>query len=292
MTLPPELAALLEGWRGADVTAAAAVGGGCISNTTRVDFGGAERVFLKWARHGEQPAGMLMEEARSLRAMAATRTVRVPVVLACDEAAGFDWLLLEWLEPGPRTNASLVLLGQQLAALHGHTAERYGWPSANFIGSLTQSNAQHARWADFWRAERLTPQIEQASSQLSGNDRRRLGQVCAACADLLADTDADGASLLHGDLWSGNLHTLTDGTPAVIDPASYYGHREVDLAMARLFGGFGEPFFSAYREAWPLLAGAGQRLHLYQLYYLLVHVNLFGGSYRAQAMAAVAQLGF
>ena len=292
MTLPLELTALLEGWRGAGVTHTAAVAGGCISNTTRVEFGRAERVFLKWARHGEQPPGMFMEEARSLRAIGATRSVRVPVVLACDQAADFDWLLLEWLEPGPRTNASLARLGRQLATLHGHTTERYGWPAANFIGSLPQSNAQHARWADFWRAERLIPQIERASSQLSVHDRRRLGQVCAACADLLADTDADGASLLHGDLWSGNLHTLTDGTPAVIDPASYYGHREVDLAMARFFGGFGEPFFSAYGEAWPLPAGAGQRVHLYQLYYLLVHVNLFGESYRAQAMAAVAQLGF
>lgn len=292
MSLPRTLAGMLGAWRGAGVTGAVAVGGGCISNTTCVEFGTHERVFLKWARSGEQPAGLFVEEARSLRHIAATHTVRVPAVLAHDDAEGFSWLLLEWLEPGPRATRTLAQLGERLVALHRHTAAQYGWAADNFIGALPQSNTRHERWAEFWRDERLLPQIVQAARQLGASDRRRLDQVTAACSELLAGTEADGPSLLHGDLWSGNLHPLVDGTPAVVDPASYYGHREVDLAMARLFGGFGDGFFDAYRAGWPLLPGAEVRVHLYQLYYLLVHVNLFGGSYRGQTMAAVSQLGF
>ena len=292
MSLPRELTALLEAWRGDAVSGVSLVGGGCISHTTCVVFRSGERVFLKWVKHGQQPAGMLVEEARSLRAIAATGTTRVPTVLGCDEVEGFSWLLLEWLEPGRRTSASQARLGEQLAALHRHSADRYGWSADNFIGSLPQSNRAHASWAAFWREERLLPQIELAANRLGGSDARRLARVCVAVDELLAGTEVEGPSLLHGDLWSGNVHTLVDDTPALIDPASYHGHREVDLAMARLFGGFSDTFFRAYHEAWPGLGGAERRVHLYQLYYLLVHINLFGDSYRGQTMSAVAQLGF
>jgi fructosamine-3-kinase len=292
VTLPPALVAQLAAWRGAGVRSVTGVGGGCISNTTRVEFVSGDRAFLKWAPRGEQPDGFFAEQARSLRALGDTHTVRVPNVLACEQAGEFSWLLLEWLEPGRGSAASDAALGRQLAALHRHTADAYGWATPNFIGSLPQANTRQQSWPDFWREERLIPQLRRASHQLSASERRRLDALCAACGELLAGTDADGASLLHGDLWSGNVLTLADGSPAVIDPASYYGHREVDLAMARLFGGFGDAFFGAYEEAWPCGPGAEPRVHMYQLYYLLVHVNLFGGAYRGQTMSAVARLGF
>lgn len=292
MTLPGVLVQYIEAQSGSRIRNSSPVGGGCISNTARLEFGSGERAFLKWTTAGEQPHALLAEEARSLRAIGSTQTVRVPEVLNGGEAGGFGWLLLEWLEPGSTTAASQAALGRQLAALHHQQSDGYGWPDDNFIGSLPQSNREHRRWPEFWRAERLVPQITLARKNLTASDTRRLEAVCAACDELLAGTDADGASLLHGDLWGGNLHTLADGTPALIDPSSYYGHREVDLAMARLFGGFSDAFFHAYEEAWPCAAGVERRVHLYQLYYLLVHINLFGGSYRARTMGAVAQLGY
>jgi fructosamine-3-kinase len=138
----------------------------------------------------------------------------------------------------------------------------------------------------------LRPQLEQAASRLDAGQRRRLLQLIERCGEVIGDSDVDGPSLLHGDLWGGNLHTMADGTPALIDPASYYGHREVDLAMARLFGGFTADFFASYERAWPCRPGLEDRLLLYQIYYLLVHVNLFGGGYADQTMRVAAQLGF
>jgi fructosamine-3-kinase len=290
--LPDTLAQLLEQRSGARLHAVSAVSGGCISNTARVEFANREVVFLKWAHSSEQPAAMFSEEARSLRALAATKTVRVPAVLDQHAEGDYVWLLLEWLEPGPRSSASQAQLGEALAALHQHTAETYGWLAANFIGSLPQSNRQHTSWPEFWREERLLPQLRLGASRLDAEQRRRLTQLIERCDEVIGDSEADGPSLLHGDLWGGNLHITADGTAALIDPSSYYGHREVDLAMAQLFGGFSADFFGSYERAWPCRPGLEQRLLLYQLYYLLVHVNLFGGGYAAQTMQVAERLGF
>ena len=290
MRLPQEIVRRIEAAHG-PVLSASSVGGGCISNTTKLALASGESVFLKWAASSEHPAAMFAEEARSLRAIADTRTVRVPNVIAQETTSDFAWLILEWLERGPRTARSQVLLGEQLAAMHRNSAGSFGWPSDNFIGSLPQSNRQHERWPDFWREERLRPQLEAASHQLAPADRRRLERLIDQSAELLHPIASEPPSLLHGDLWGGNLHTLADGTPALIDPSSYYGHREVDLAMSRLFGGFSEEFYRSYQQAWQCEDGMEQRLLMYQLYYLLVHVNLFGGGYVSQTMSVVAQLG-
>jgi fructosamine-3-kinase len=180
--------------------------------------------------------------------------------------------------------------------LHRTTAESFGWPEDNFIGSLSQANGWCKRWPLFWRERRLAPQVALASGSglLRGQDRTALGRVVDRLDGALAVGTQEGPSLLHGDLWNGNVHALRDGTAAVVDPASYFGHREVDLAMAELFGGFDARFFDAYRAAWPVREGYELRRAIYQLYYLLVHVNLFGGSYlggmRAAADAALAAL--
>ena len=292
MNLPPPLTGAIQGAIDDEIVSLAAVGGGCISHTARVELASQGAMFLKWGETSEFPAAFFREEARSLEAMAATGTVRVPRVVHQSSTEGYTWLLLEWLEPGARTARSQAQLGARLAALHRNTAERYGWPADNFIGSLPQSNTQHDRWSDFWRAERLRPQLEQAAGALGAMNVSRLERIANECAELLAGTDADGPSLLHGDLWGGNLHTLSDGTPALIDPSSYYGHREVDLAMSRLFGGFSEEFYRAYQHAWPCAGGLERRIRVYQLYYLLVHVNLFGGGYTSQTMSVAGALGF
>ena len=290
MKLPPELLRHLENAHGA-VVASSSVGGGCISNTAKLEFASGERVFLKWAPSTEHPPELFSEEVRSLRTIADTRTVRVPDVVEQEHTAGFAWLMLEWLEPGPRTAGSQATLGEQLAAMHRNSAEAFGWASNNFIGSLPQSNRKHDRWFEFWRDERLLPQIEHVDRQLGVANRKRLERVIEQSADLLEAIESEGPSLLHGDLWGGNLHTLADGTPALVDPSSYYGHREVDLAMSRLFGGFSQEFYRSYQHAWPSKEGLEQRLLVYQLYYLLVHVNLFGSGYVSQTMSVVAHLG-
>ena len=288
--LPPSLVTRVKQRCGSPITGVKHVGGGCISNTARLELGSGELVFLKWS--AEHPPAMFREEARSLNALAATQTVRVPCVIQQDEADGYAWLLLEWLEPGPRSTHSHAVLGEQLAALHRDTAEDFGWEADNFIGSLDQSNRRHGSWADFWREERLLPQTRLAADAFRPAEVRRLEHLAANSADLLAGGGDEPPSLLHGDLWSGNLHMMAGGEPALVDPSSYYGHREVDLAMTRLFGGFTSDFYHAYQRAWPCKPGVERRWLVYQLYYLLVHVNLFGGGYTSQTMGVVAQLGF
>lgn len=292
MKLPEAILRRVENVSGAEVVGTASVSGGCISNAARVELAGREPAFLKWGVTREHSPALFAEEARSLALIAETETLRVPRVLDQHSAEGYAWLLLEWLEPGGRSARSQALLGERLAALHRSSAEQFGWPADNFIGSLPQSNRAHDSWPEFWREERLLPQLQRAGARLTNVDRRRLEQLADRTDEILGDVATEPPSLLHGDLWSGNLHIMADGTPAVIDPASYYGHREVDLAMSRLFGGFSDEFYRAYQRAWPSVAGLDKRMAMYQLYYLLVHVNLFGGGYTSQTMSVAAQLGF
>lgn len=181
-------------------------------------------------------------------------------------------------------------LGTGLASLHRVRAERHGWPSDNVIGSLPQANGWMDEWPAFWRERGLGPQLRLAydSGWFEPSARRRFDALLDRLDEFLAPAAEDGPSLLHGDLWSGNVHPTADGEAALIDPASYHGHREVDLAMAELFGGFDTTFHDAYREAWPLADGYDEaRRAIYQLYYLLVHVNLFGGGYVARTLGAL-----
>jgi fructosamine-3-kinase len=272
------------------VVRARTVGGGCISPGACIETDQGDRHFVKWALPGEAPAGLFTEEARSLRALNDARAVRVPQVRAAAE----QWLLLEWLESGSPRAGTWESLGRALAALHGTKADAFGWDADNFIGTLPQPNGRVARWWTFWAERRLLPQFTRARQRglLDHDDQRAFDRLLGRLEDLLSPADADGPSLLHGDLWGGNVHVMENGTAALIDPSSYHGHREVDLAMAELFGGFGTPFLEAYREAWPLAPGYDQaRRELYQLYYVLVHVNLFGAGYVAGTRRVLQKFG-
>jgi fructosamine-3-kinase len=165
--------------------------------------------------------------------------------------------------------------------MHRATSGRYGWSRANFIGPLPQSNDAADDWPSFWRTQRLEPQVRLARDQLGSATVARFARLLGELEPRLGPAAEDGPSLLHGDLWNGNVHFTAEGG-ALIDPSSYYGHREVDLAMAALFGGFPASFLAAYSTEWPLSAGAESRRPVYQLYYLLVHVNLFGSGYVRQ----------
>lgn len=294
MRLPAALRAEIEAAAGSPLQDAGAVGGGCISNTTRVRLASGS-TFLKWGARKECAAGMFAAEAESLRVLARAGAVRVPGIIAMQDNldAAYGWLLLEWLEPGPTSARAWEELGRALALLHRTSARAFGWYTPNFIGSLPQSNRWNTDWPSFWRDERIMPQVERATSAgaLKGRDRRRIESMLERVEELAGSGNDEGPALLHGDFWSGNVHGLAAGTVALVDPASYYGHREVDLAMASLFGGFDERFFGAYEEAWPQSPGSNVRRELYQLYFLLVHVNLFGESYVAQTMSSVRKLG-
>jgi fructosamine-3-kinase len=284
-----ELARALERDLGLHIAGVSAVGGGCVSPAWRVECRDGGVLFVKSAPSGAAPE-MLHAEARSLRRIARTRSIRVPSVAQVTD----EWLALEWLEPSPPDASAWSALGRDLARLHDHRDAEHGWSEDNFIGPLPQRNEPTADWPTFWRERRLAPQLRRAAGVLSAADVARCERVLAGLDELLAGVAVDGASLLHGDLWNGNVH-FTEGGGALIDPSSHYGHREVDLAMAALFGGFPSAFFAAYEAEWPLLPGAAARRPVYQLYYLLVHVNLFGAGYVAQtrraAEAALASLG-
>lgn len=276
-----------------EVTSAAAVGGGCVSPVARLETTGGGRYFLKWAAPGHPP-GLLSAEADGLRLLADTRTVRVPDVVA-HAASDVAWLLLEWIEPGAPSPDAWVRLGTDLAALHGERAEMFGAGAANFIGPLPQDNEPAGSWAGFWRNRRLEPQLRRAvdAGLFTPEDQARSDRLLRALDDLLDAGDLEGASTLHGDLWRGNVHLPREGPPVVIDPSAYHGHREVDLAMAELFGGFGPDFRRAYEEVWPLEPGyEPERRAVYQLYYLLVHLNLFGAGYLGGCRSALEEAGF
>jgi len=194
----------------------------------------------------------------------------------------------EVLTPGKRRPDFDEALGRSLAALHVFCASSFGLDHDNFIGRLAQSNATTDDWASFYLVSRLEPQLRLAA------DHGLIDHGTRSSFDALRRVLPAGVgpeespSRLHGDLWGGNLHADETGQPCLIDPAVYGGHREIDLAMMRLFGGFGERVFAAYEEAWPLAPGSGERVSLYQLYPLLVHVNLFGGSYVGSVQRALA----
>jgi fructosamine-3-kinase len=189
------------------------------------------------------------------------------------------FVVLEWIETGAPRSDHDEQLGRGLAALHRSGAGGFGFEEDNFIGRLHQSNTRHASWASFYAEERIGAQV-----RLGRKSQRLPAQVAAGLDELLLELPSlcgpeEPPARLHGDLWAGNALVDAAGAPCIIDPAVYGGHREMDLAMMRLFGGFSARVFEAYEEAWPLAPGHRERIDLYQLYPLLVHVNLFGGSY-------------
>lgn len=277
------------------ITQVRRLGGGCINPSARLETDADLIAFLKW--NPRPLPGMFPAEAQGLTALRAAGGLRVPEVwgagepAACTDAAA--WLLLEYIEPGRPAPDFADRLGTGLATLHRAQAPRWGWEHDNYIGSLPQRNGWLDDWETLWRDRRLEPQLRRAREAgfFSGEDARAWSRLLDGLEELLVGAEQDGPSLLHGDLWSGNVYAGPAGEPVTVDPAVYHGHREVDLAMTELFGGFPARFYDAYREAWPVdEAYAAVRRDLYQLYPLLVHVNLFGAGYAGGTMARVRML--
>ncbi len=267
---------------------ASEVAGGSIHRCVRWETG-AGPVFVKIAAASEAP--MFEAEADGLRALGAAQALRIPEVLAVGTAGGESALALEWIDCGASTPASEARLGRQLAALHRTTSDRHGWHRDNAIGRTPQSNVPTGDWARFYAERRLGFQLRLA--ERNGLDARVIdrGLLLVERCGAFFTSYRPVPSLLHGDLWGGNWATVAGSDePVIFDPAVYYGDREADLAMTRLFGGFGPAFYAAYSEAWPLDAGADTRQGLYNLYHVLNHWNLFGGGYGRQAAAMIEQL--
>ena len=274
---PDEAIARIFG-NGTKITARQPVYGGDINRAFRLTLSDGRPVFMK--SNAPKNLRFFETEAKGLEALRQTGTIGVPRVLGIGADKDMSFLLLEFLEPAPKISGYWEVFGRELAALHKadcrHLAEGFGFPEDNYIGASPQKNTPKTRWVDFFRECRLLPQLEMADRYFD-TDTRRL------CTKLLDGLDSyllepQFPSLLHGDLWSGNSAPGPDGKAWIYDPAAYVGHHEAELAMTELFGRCPEEFYRAYNEIIPT-GGYEDRRDLYNLYHLLNHLNLFGGSY-------------
>jgi fructosamine-3-kinase len=276
-TVADKLAANL----GSPVTAWEAVSGGDINRAYRVDLGDGRRVFVK--TNSQPPPGMFESEAAGLRWLAEPGALRIPQVIAASD----DYLVLEWLPPAARERDFDRALGVGLANIHAAGADHFGLAAGNYLATLAQDNQRCATWAEFYSRQRLQPLVQRAvDEQLA--PKRWVGdfeRLFTKMSELAGPVEAPAR--LHGDLWSGNVHTDERGRPCLIDPAVYGGHREIDLAMLGLFGSPSAEFYDAYASVAPLAPRWRKRISLYQLYPLLAHVCLFGASYAAQTERAL-----
>ena len=232
---------------------------------------------------------MFEAEAEGLAELKKAGAVRVPEVYDVGADANGAYIEMERfkLERGGESDAAT--LGEGLAALHRHTAELYGWHRDNTIGPTPQHNPQSDDWVAFFRAHRLQFQLDLAAATVTRASCRTWAAVLQNGLMTFSKAMTRQPSLLHGDLWAGNWG-VADGVPVIFDPAVYYGDRETDIAMTRLFGGFGDAFYREYERAWPLTPGSAERLELYKLYHVLNHLNLFGSGYLDQALAILRRL--
>jgi fructosamine-3-kinase len=274
-----ELAVPVEGIRSAM--------GGSINESCLVTLSDGRELFIKTHRHDTIP-GMYASEFRALELLSAPGTLDVPKPLYCDD----DYLIMEAFRtgvPGPDWEEQM---GRGLALLHQATSQsRFGFECNNYLGTTLQINDWQDDWVVFWRDQRLAYQFSLLKNSLPGDDPLLLaGEKLLDRLDTLLDGEKEPAVLLHGDLWSGNAAANAEGKPVIFDPASYYGHREAEIGMMRLFGGFGPRCEAAYEEVCPFQVGHDRRISIYRLYHQLNHLNLFGHSYYAGCLSAVKNL--
>ncbi len=270
-----------------EVAGTRSVAGGDI-NSAFILQGKQKNYFVKLNR--AELVEMFAAEFDGLHAIAQTHTLQTPTPIVFGQADKVSFLVLDYIEFGRMTATAQRQLGEQLAALHQKKQPYFGWIRDNTIGSTPQSNTRTHDWVTFWREQRLGFQLKLLAQKGYNSTLQQLGErLCARLDDFFTDY-TPSPSLLHGDLWGGNVACDTQQRPVIFDPACYFGDREADLAMTELFGGFGGDFYPAYRSVWALDAGYSTRKTLYNLYHILNHVNLFGAGYERQALQMMEQL--
>lgn len=273
---------------GTDIQSSQGVSGGSINQAAKVTLSDSTNCFLKWNTSAD-PAMFEVEEKGLQLLQSAGTALRIPEVLLTGKTVdGTGFLLQEFITEGSSHPDSAQQFGQALAALHKQHEQQYGLDHNNFIGRLPQSNSWHSSWTDFFISERMKPQLKLAkdAGKLGSKTISNFESMYTELPDIFPD---EPPSLLHGDLWGGNYFFDNHGQPTIYDPAVYYGHREIELAFTHLFGGFPGSFYSAYEDSYPLSSGFSTRKDIYNLYPLLVHTNLFGGSYARQVKGIVKQ---
>ena len=277
---------------GLRIAGKAPVHGGDINRAYRLSLSDGSAVFMKC--NAVRNLSFFTAEARGLAALRGAGAIGVPKALALgtDQAQGISFLLMEYLEPAPRSRRYWETFGRELAALHRAAVPvqgdlPFGFASDNYIGASPQKNTPAADWRTFFRDCRLLPQMKMAEGYFDAGTRRQCERVLERLDSYLEEPEFP--SLLHGDLWSGNAVCGPDGKAWIIDPAAYVGHFEAELAMTELFGAFPAAFYEAYHEVNPIGAGYRDRRDLYNLYHLLNHLNLFGGSYLGSVRRIVSR---
>ena len=250
---------------------------------------GDNHYFLKINDAARYP-GMFEKEANGLNPLCGLSNCHVPEVVKHSAVGNTQFLLLKWLEKGNPKKDFWQLFGHALAELHQRTQTNFGFNEDNYIGSLHQSNTFHSSWGKFYGENRVIPLVKQLidSHSMNVSQSKTAESLCEKLDDIFPN---ENPALLHGDLWSGNFMVAEDGNPAIYDPAVYYGNREMDLGMTKLFGGFDQQFYDAYNETFPLEKNWKNRVEITQLYPLLVHAILFGGGYVQHVATIINRFG-
>jgi len=256
------------------------VSGGCINSAFKV-HDDEKKYFVK--TNDAELLEMFEAEFQGLADIQHSSAISVPTPICTGLANDTAFIVLEYLNIGPSSKPSMDTMAEQLAAMHRSQQASYGWSRDNTIGSTIQINTQMDNWLDFWQQHRLGFQLELAGQNgYRGSLQKKGDKLMEKMPGLFFD-ELPSASLLHGDLWSGNMAVLESGVPVIFDPAVYYGDRETDIAMTELFGGFSDDFYRSYNEHYPLSEHYATRKIFYNSYHILNHLNLFGGGYGQQA---------
>lgn len=262
------------------------ISGGSINNAYCLTTN-HEKFFVKTNLANRYP-NMFEKEAKGLELLQNANAIRIPKVILFDEFEETSFLILEYIESAEPQSSFWQSFGKQLAALHQNTGSTFGLDHSNYIGSLHQQNNVHDNWTDFFINERLQVQIKLArdNSEIDSATISKFENLYNRLDEIFPK---EQPALLHGDLWSGNFMIDEKGGPVIMDPAVYYGHREMDIGMTKLFGGFDAQLYDVYNEHYPLEKGWQQRIDICNLYPLIVHVNLFGGGYLGQVKQILSQ---
>ncbi|MAT58825.1 MAG: fructosamine kinase [Ignavibacteriae bacterium] len=265
------------------VTSNSFLGGGSIADSQKIRTSSGKEYFVK--SYSQSKSNILKNEVNGLIEIQKSKSIRTPQIIYYDD----NILILEFIKSGRKNKNFSELFGIQLTEMHRLKSDKFGFNENNYIGSNHQINLPlYSNWTDFYWENRLLYQFKLAEKHgyVNSDFRKLFNQFESVYRNIIEGTEEE-PSLIHGDLWGGNYLVDESGNPVLIDPAVYYGHREAELGMTILFGGFDSEFYSSYNEAYPLFDGWKERLDIYKLYHVMNHLNLFGTGYLNQTLSII-----